>query len=110
VELDIKYVCGECDQGFYKFASEWKHCPSDFIKAVTIIGALLVCLVLIGRLLGSQVRMSANLRVTFQAMQIVALFPNITVKWPSFLINIFQWMSFLVRIFFLYSFYSSNLR
>jgi hypothetical protein len=90
------YVCGECDENFYKSSLECKPCPSQVSKVLTILGGILVFLIMMTRLLGSRTKVSTDLRITFQAIQIVALFPNITVKWPAFLLSIFHWLSFIV--------------
>jgi hypothetical protein len=97
--------CGKCDDGFYRFALECKACPSYFWKVITILIVFFLFTLMMTRLLGSRSHMPVDLRVIIQAIQIVALFPNFTIKWPSFLMSIFQGFAFLVshyRLMFLF--------
>jgi hypothetical protein len=98
------FICGECDNGFYKYSGACKHCPTDLAKWLTIIGAVIFLLLLVWRVTDQRSQIPTDVRVTVQALQLIALFPNISVKWPKFLITIFQFYSIFVRSFFLESF------
>jgi hypothetical protein len=90
------YLCGECSERFYKFSGVCKGCPSDAVKWFSIMAVVLILIALIWRLMDQKTQIPTDVRVIVQALQIIALFPNISVKWPKFLITLFQVFSILV--------------
>jgi hypothetical protein len=92
------YVCGDCAQDFYRYSGACKDCPSAASKYMTMIGAAILFLGLTWRLMNQRTQIPVDVRVTLQALQILALFPNITVKWPKYILTIFQIYSVLVRL------------
>lgn len=57
----------------------------------------------------SKNQISPDVRATLQALQTIALFPNITTKWPAFVLSVFQFYSLSVTLFISLRFPSSNL-
>jgi hypothetical protein len=90
------FLCGECSNLYYKYSGTCKKCPGNLEKGLSIFAATLVLVLLIWRLSDQKTQIPTDVRVTIQALQMLALFPNISSKWPPFLNNLFQVFSILV--------------
>jgi hypothetical protein len=84
------FVCGQCSKGYYRSGSFCKQCPGDGIKWLTISVAILVVALILMRVTSRKTELPVDLRITLQAVQLIALFPNITTKWPSYVSVVLQ--------------------
>jgi hypothetical protein len=85
--------CSECSYRFYRRNGVCVKCPATELQ-VTIM--VLICLLLVAvltRMFISTGVMSADVRITIQLIQLLALYPNISVKWPTTLQQMFQVLS-----------------
>jgi hypothetical protein len=87
------FACGGCDDNFYKFNSECRNCPGEALKWLTILAAAFIVLGLLFRISSQQSEIPVDIRIVLQAIQLIALYPNITAKWPPYLLSIIQYLS-----------------
>jgi hypothetical protein len=92
-------MCAACAKNFYKFYGTCKDCPSETIKALTIVAAVLLLSILLWRIMDRRTQIPTDVRLVVQTLQLIALFPNISVKWPKFLLTLFQLTSIFVSTF-----------
>jgi hypothetical protein len=90
------WVCGSCIKlKYYKFGSNCIACPSIASKVLTFIGIAIALIVLIWKL--TKVRSFSSisdLKVFLFWIQIIALYPQVSVTWPRELNQFFQFLSF----------------
>jgi hypothetical protein len=87
------YACGECESEFYRSGTVCKSCPSALVEAVTIAGLILLFCFIAFRLSRYRSQISPDIRVAIQSMQTLALFPNVTAKWPKSVLVLFRILS-----------------
>jgi hypothetical protein len=97
------FLCGDCSDQYYKFSGACRKCPGDVEKWVTVSAGALILFILIWRIMDQKTQLPIDIRVTVQALQMIALFPNISVKWPPLLTSLFQAVSIFVSILQIYS-------
>jgi hypothetical protein len=90
------FLCGECAAHFYRIDQECRACPSAVMGALTVLGALSLLLLAIFRTMKSNLKFSSDTRIVLQSLQIIALYPQITIKWPKPIISFFQLLSIAV--------------
>jgi hypothetical protein len=84
------FLCGQCSDGYYRTGQNCKECPGAAIKWITILAALSFVAFILGRVTSRKTELPVEFRITLQAMQTVALYPNITQKWPRFVRVVLQ--------------------
>jgi hypothetical protein len=82
--------CSACSSGYFRRNGGCVECPSKIYQALAILVALLIFFFVLIRLFLSKSRVSADVRITLQLVQLLALYPNITEKWPQALFQLFQ--------------------
>jgi hypothetical protein len=92
------FLCGECAAHYYRIDQECRACPSAVMGALTVLGAVSLLLIAIIRTMKSNVKFSSDTRIVLQSLQIIALYPQITIKWPKPIISFFQMLSIAVTI------------
>jgi hypothetical protein len=90
----VGFVCGECDKDFYRAGSICKKCPSLLTTLGVLSAAVILVLFILVRLVISRVKIPTDVRISLQAMQILALFSTVTVKWPPSVLSVFGFLSF----------------
>jgi hypothetical protein len=84
------FLCGQCAQGYYRSGSSCRECPGNGVKWLTISAAMIVVVVILMRVTSRKTELPVDFRITLQAIQLIALFPNITQKWPSYVRVVLQ--------------------
>eukprot|EP00475_Leptophrys_vorax_P029732 TRINITY_DN4390_c0_g2_i1.p1 TRINITY_DN4390_c0_g2~~TRINITY_DN4390_c0_g2_i1.p1 ORF type:complete len:750 (+),score=93.68 TRINITY_DN4390_c0_g2_i1:64-2313(+) len=84
------FLCGLCASGHYRSGSSCRSCPGATVKWITVLIGLIVLLVLMARLASHQTQIPTDVRILLQSIQFVALYPNITSKWPESVRIVFQ--------------------
>jgi hypothetical protein len=84
------FLCGQCSSGYYRSGSTCKKCPGDGIKWLTLTAAVIALLFILGRVTSKRTELPVDFRITLQAVQMIALFPNITNNWPEYVRVILQ--------------------
>jgi hypothetical protein len=90
------FVCGSCDFDYYKYNAECKRCPGSATKWLYITLAIVVVVFLLFRVSSQSREIPVDIRIVLQGIQQVALFPNITLKWPPFVLSCLQMFSLAV--------------
>jgi hypothetical protein len=90
--------CGDCAVNFYHYETNCKACPPEEIKWITLLCGLAVVLFIIYRSIRRGGKFPQDARVIVQGIQVLALYPNISIKWPSFFLTFLQISSFSVFI------------
>jgi hypothetical protein len=88
--------CGNCNPEFYRLGLDCKACPSKWVRALTIIAFVAVFGMIIVRLLLSDGKMSADVRIAIQAMQLISLYNTISPNWPPYVKSLIDALSFSV--------------
>jgi hypothetical protein len=89
-------VCGSCDDNFYKFNSQCKSCPGAAAKWTSISIAAVVIAILLFRVSSQSKEIPVDIRIVLQGIQLIALFPTITMKWPPYVLSFLQLLSLAV--------------
>jgi hypothetical protein len=84
------YLCGQCSSGYYRSGSACKKCPGDAIKWLTLAALVIAIVFVLGRVTSKRVELPVDFRISLQAVQMIALFPNITTNWPEYVRVILQ--------------------
>jgi hypothetical protein len=90
----------------YRRNSGCKLCPSKTALAFTILTLVVVFTFLIYRFSSGMKDIPIDIRIGFQALQILGLYPSFLTKWPERLVQLFTVFSFTVNIFIWASFSS----
>jgi hypothetical protein len=92
------FACGNCDLGYYKQNANCKKCPSEFVQGLVIFLFAAFLVVVVFRFTTASSEIPSDVRIILQAVQMIAIFPNVSVKWPSFLYTILQILSISVSL------------
>lgn len=87
------FLCGKCAEDFFRSGSECKSCPSRPVRALMISLFCLLLAVLMYRVSLTKSQIPPDVRILLQAIQTMALFPSISVKWPPFVREVLRWYS-----------------
>lgn len=88
--------CGTCDTSYYSSDSTCKSCPADIAKFGTISAAAVGLLLILYRVSSSGSQLPPDIRITLQAVQMIALYPNVSTKWPEPIVRMFNLLSITV--------------
>jgi hypothetical protein len=94
-------ACGKCSFGFYRSDGRCKKCPGAIVKVFTFIGVALVIGYVLYRFIKSSASIPPDVRLAIKCIQTIALFPNITTKWPNAVLSLLQIYSFAVSLYLL---------
>jgi hypothetical protein len=83
-------LCGDCVSGYYRIDENCQKCPNVIIKVFTILGITLIVSVVLFRTIFSTLSLSNDARILLQSLQILALYPEITVRWPPSILAVLQ--------------------
>jgi hypothetical protein len=89
--------CGTCNANFYRLGLDCKECPPQWAQVLTILALALVFGLIIARLLLSDGKLSADVRIAIQAMQIISLYGTISPNWPPYVKSMINVLSLTVR-------------
>jgi hypothetical protein len=87
------YLCGECEVNFYRSDKVCRQCPSIAIQVLSWTGGIVLILVLLVRIFNYNLTLSSDIRILLQFIQLVALYPNISSKWPTAVLQILRLFS-----------------
>jgi hypothetical protein len=85
--------CGECNFDHYRLGLECKKCPAVWVQVLTIFAFILIFLAISFRLTFANGKLSPDVRIAIQSIQIISLYTAITPNWPPYiksLINVFS--------------------
>eukprot|EP00475_Leptophrys_vorax_P008193 TRINITY_DN15276_c0_g2_i2.p1 TRINITY_DN15276_c0_g2~~TRINITY_DN15276_c0_g2_i2.p1 ORF type:complete len:629 (-),score=117.05 TRINITY_DN15276_c0_g2_i2:730-2343(-) len=82
--------CASCAALHYRLDAACQKCPSQAVQTITMIAIALVLVFIVYRLFNVSTKVPLDVRVTLQAIQTVALYPNITTKWPKSVLTVLQ--------------------
>jgi hypothetical protein len=91
------FLCGACDESYYRLDVNCKSCPSVYVKWATVSVFILVLLFVMLRVVHKSSSLTADVRITVQAIQLISLFPSITTKWPKQVLVLMQIYSVMVN-------------
>jgi hypothetical protein len=90
------FMCSSCEVGFYKLDGLCRTCPPTWILVVTIVVVVFVLSRIMFKTLTSSFSFSGDVRILLQALQTLALYPDITERWPSSILALLQFFSLAV--------------
>jgi hypothetical protein len=91
--------CSNCVDGYYRQELDCVYCPPVGYRILSVILLTGVLIFVLSRLTSSNGRLSVELRIAIQSIQIVALYSRFLSNWPPFLLQFFSFLSFAVRYF-----------
>jgi hypothetical protein len=88
-------LCGSCIIGYsYRQGLVCQKCPSKIGTIVVVLGIVAVFVLVVGRFIKTGFRVSAEMKVAFLWIQIIATYPSFSSNWPSSVMRFFDVMSF----------------
>eukprot|EP00475_Leptophrys_vorax_P025651 TRINITY_DN3592_c0_g2_i1.p1 TRINITY_DN3592_c0_g2~~TRINITY_DN3592_c0_g2_i1.p1 ORF type:complete len:603 (-),score=103.62 TRINITY_DN3592_c0_g2_i1:99-1715(-) len=97
------FLCGTCSREHYRSGTGCKECPGATVKWITIMVGLAVLVFILGRVTAKRTSIPVDFRITLQAIQVIALFPNITSQWPQsvqVILQVFSVTNFNIELFY----------
>jgi hypothetical protein len=82
--------CGRCSFGFYHLDGKCRRCPEIMFRILFSVGIVAAIFYLAYRFVSSATSIPLDVRLTIKCIQTIALFPNITTKWPSAVLALLQ--------------------
>jgi hypothetical protein len=90
------FLCSRCADNFHSSSGSCVLCPPLWVKAFTVVGIVIILLLIGYRLSNIKASIPSDARALIQAVQLLALFPRISAKWPSALLPLFSLVSLAV--------------
>jgi hypothetical protein len=90
------YLCGVCGDNYFRNDNFCRECPSKTIQVLTYLAFIFAFLFLCWRLTSSIERVPSDLRIMIHGIQLIALYPSVSTKWPGELLELMRFLSFTV--------------
>jgi hypothetical protein len=87
------FSCSKCVSSYHSKNGNCEPCPSQWTKALTIVGLVSVISIVGYRLSRTRASLPIDARILIQTIQFTAVYPNVVSKWPSILMSFFSFVS-----------------
>jgi hypothetical protein len=102
------FICSQCIPGYHSSSGKCVHCPANWTKVLTILGVIIVFLLVGYRLSFMRASIPSDARILIQSLQLLAVFPRISSKWPTPMLTLFSVLSLTVRFLLCYFVLTKN--